>query len=163
MGLVKVSAYFGIRHNFPRRTKTLSVHPTSKTRTLSVMSWDCGLRYVFMPPVLQLGGSCALRSGGGNGGGGGGNGTVCGREELTSRLGFEAVQRLAKDGCRLLQNHNYRLPDRSQAVSRACVTWPAIEIMSGRMPAMTRFRSLLVKLTHAIVVISKQRRFQMVT
>ncbi|KAK2830273.1 hypothetical protein Q5P01_018204 [Channa striata] len=61
-----------------------------------------------------LGGVCALR--GGTGGGGG-------REELTSRLGLEAVQRLAKDGCRLLQNHNYRLPDRNQAemVGRVCL------------------------------------------
>lgn len=88
------------------------------------MSWDCGLRYVFMPPVLQLGGVCALRGGGGGGvgvggvgGGGGGGMGQCGREDLTSRLGLEAVQRLAKDGCRLLQNHNYRLPDRNQAVS----------------------------------------------
>ncbi|MEQ2161455.1 hypothetical protein GOODEAATRI_009761 [Goodea atripinnis] len=61
-----------------------------------------------------LGGMCALRDGNGSGSGGG-MGTVCGREELTSRLGLEAVQRLAKDGCRLLQNHNYRLPDRNQA------------------------------------------------
>lgn len=76
-----------------------------------VMSWDCGLRYVFMPPMLQLGGVCALRAGGGSGGGG------LAHEELTSRLGLEAVQRLAKDGCRLLQNHNYRLQDRNQAVS----------------------------------------------
>lgn len=82
------------------------------------MSWDCGLRYVFMPPALQLGGVCALRDSSSSGGGG--MGTVCGREELTSRLGLEAVQRLAKDGCRLLQNHNYRLPDRNQAVSREC-------------------------------------------
>ncbi|KAM9386327.1 rap guanine nucleotide exchange factor 5 [Pholidichthys leucotaenia] len=68
-----------------------------------------------------LGGVCALRDGGGSGGGG--MGTVCGREELTSRLGLEAVQRLAKDGCRLLQNHNYRLPDRNQAetVGRVCL------------------------------------------
>lgn len=73
-----------------------------------------------MPPVLQLGGVCALRGGGGSGGGGGGGMGTCGREELTSRLGLEAVQRLAKDGCRLLQNHNYRLPDRNQAVSREC-------------------------------------------
>lgn len=77
------------------------------------MSWDCGLRYVFVPPVLQLSGVCALRGGGG----GGGIGT-CNREELTSRLGLETVQRLAKDGCRLLQNHNHRLPDKNQAVSR---------------------------------------------
>lgn len=71
-----------------------------------------------MPPVLQLGGVCALRGGGGGSGVGGGGMGTCGREELTSRLGLEAVQRLAKDGCRLLQNHNYRLPDRNQAVSR---------------------------------------------
>lgn len=81
------------------------------------MSWDCGLRFVFVPPVLQLGGVCALRDGCG-GGSGGGKGSVCAREELTSRLGLEAVQRLAKDGCRLLQNHNYKLPDRNPAVSR---------------------------------------------
>ncbi|XP_074542649.1 rap guanine nucleotide exchange factor 5 [Halichoeres trimaculatus] len=72
-----------------------------------------------------LGGVCALRDGGGSvgGGSGGGMGTVCGREELTSRLGLEAVQRLAKDGCRILQNHNYRLPDRNQAeaVGRVCL------------------------------------------
>lgn len=97
------------------------------------MSWDCGLRYVFsVPPALQLGGVCALRDGGrigaviGGGCGGSvavGMGSVCGREELTSRLGLEAVQRLAKDGCRLLQNHNYRPPERSQteAVGRVCL------------------------------------------
>ncbi|XP_053189821.1 rap guanine nucleotide exchange factor 5 isoform X1 [Scomber japonicus] len=69
-----------------------------------------------------LSGVCTLRDGGGSGGGGG-MGTVCGREELTSRLGLEAVQRLAKDGCRLLQNHNYRLPDRNQAetLGRVCL------------------------------------------
>eukprot|EP00064_Thunnus_orientalis_P010688 superscaffoldBa00001475_g10714 len=69
-----------------------------------------------------LGGVCALRDSGGSGSGGG-MGTVCGREELTSRLGLEAVQRLAKDGCRLLQNHNYRLPDRNQAeaLGRVCL------------------------------------------
>lgn len=76
-----------------------------------------------MPPVLQLGGMCALRDGNRSGGSGGGMGTVCAREELTSRLGLEAVQRLAKDGCRLLQNHNYRLPDRNQAVSRVLLYW----------------------------------------
>ncbi|KAM7384150.1 hypothetical protein PAMA_011477 [Pampus argenteus] len=68
-----------------------------------------------------LGGVCALRDGGGSGGGG--MGTVCSRDELTSRLGLEAVQRLAKDGCRLLQNHNYRLHDRNQAeaLGRVCL------------------------------------------
>ncbi|KAM6974790.1 rap guanine nucleotide exchange factor 5 [Tautogolabrus adspersus] len=71
-----------------------------------------------------LGGVCALRDAGGSVGGGGvGVGTMCGREDLTSRLGLEAVQRLAKDGCRLLQNHNYRLPERNQAeaVGRVCL------------------------------------------
>ncbi|KAL3043979.1 hypothetical protein OYC64_003755 [Pagothenia borchgrevinki] len=101
----------------------LELHQTKLLLTVSSMSWDCGLRYVFLPPVLQLGGVCALRDGGGSGGVGGGMGTVCGREDLTSRLGLEAVQRLAKDGCRMLQNHNYRLPDRNQAeaVGRVCL------------------------------------------
>ncbi|XP_041867854.1 rap guanine nucleotide exchange factor 5 isoform X1 [Melanotaenia boesemani] len=69
-----------------------------------------------------LGGVCALRDSGGSGGSSG-MGSVCGREDLTSRLGLEAVQRLAKDGCRLLQNHNYRLSDRNQAeaVGRVCL------------------------------------------
>uniref|UniRef100_A0A3P9HWW1 Rap guanine nucleotide exchange factor 5 n=1 Tax=Oryzias latipes TaxID=8090 RepID=A0A3P9HWW1_ORYLA len=76
-----------------------------------------------------LGGVCSLRdsgdssSGGSGGGGSGGTGSVCCREELTSRLGLEAVQRLAKDGCRILQNHNYRISDRSQAeaLGRVCL------------------------------------------
>ncbi|CAL1584536.1 unnamed protein product [Knipowitschia caucasica] len=56
-------------------------------------------------------------------GGGSSMGSMCGREELTSRLGLEAVQRLAKDGCRLLQNHNYKLPERTPTdnVSRVCL------------------------------------------
>eukprot|EP00066_Takifugu_rubripes_P017901 XP_011607167.1 PREDICTED: rap guanine nucleotide exchange factor 5-like [Takifugu rubripes] len=67
-----------------------------------------------------LSGVCTLRGGGG--GGGGGIGT-CNREELTSRLGLETVQRLAKDGCRLLQNHNHRLSDKNQAeaLGRVCL------------------------------------------
>ncbi|XP_062291858.1 rap guanine nucleotide exchange factor 5 isoform X2 [Scomber scombrus] len=81
--------------------------------------------------IILLGGVCALRDGGG---GGGGMGTVCGREELTSRLGLEAVQRLAKDGCRLLQNHNYRLPDRNQATGDAL----------GRVCLKERGRDVLV-------------------
>ncbi|XP_078811512.1 rap guanine nucleotide exchange factor (GEF) 5a isoform X2 [Oryzias latipes] len=75
-----------------------------------------------------LGGVCSLRdsgdsSSGGSGGGSGGTGSVCCREELTSRLGLEAVQRLAKDGCRILQNHNYQISDRSQAeaLGRVCL------------------------------------------
>ncbi|GAA6078119.1 rap guanine nucleotide exchange factor 5 [Tachysurus ichikawai] len=58
------------------------------------MTWDCGLKYLFsLPPALQQGGVCALRS-----------------PDEFSRL--EMVQRLAKDGCRFLQNQNYRLPER---------------------------------------------------
>ncbi|KAK6327735.1 hypothetical protein J4Q44_G00033810 [Coregonus suidteri] len=48
--------------------------------------------------------------------------SVCGREELTR---LELVQRLAKDGCRLLQNQNYRVPDHrnptGEAVGRVCL------------------------------------------
>ncbi|XP_070691216.1 rap guanine nucleotide exchange factor 5-like [Pempheris klunzingeri] len=52
------------------------------------MSWDCGLRYMFsVSPVLQPGSMCILHD----------------KEDL-SRL--EMVQRLAKDGCRFLQNHS---------------------------------------------------------
>ncbi|XP_028281740.1 rap guanine nucleotide exchange factor 5-like isoform X1 [Parambassis ranga] len=52
------------------------------------MSWDCGLRYMFsVSPALQHGSKCILHE----------------KEDL-SRL--EMVQRLAKDGCRFLQNHS---------------------------------------------------------
>ncbi|XP_050931985.1 rap guanine nucleotide exchange factor 5 isoform X2 [Lates calcarifer] len=52
------------------------------------MSWDCGLRYMFsVSPALQQGSMCILHD----------------KEDL-SRL--EMVQRLAKDGCRFLQNHS---------------------------------------------------------
>ncbi|XP_071231061.1 rap guanine nucleotide exchange factor 5-like isoform X1 [Salvelinus alpinus] len=72
------------------------------------------------PPSLQLGGVCSLR---------GNVGSVCvrpdgvcGREELTR---LELVQRLAKDGCRLLQNPNYRVPDHrnptGEVVGRVCL------------------------------------------
>uniref|UniRef100_A0A8B9H5D0 Rap guanine nucleotide exchange factor (GEF) 5a n=1 Tax=Astyanax mexicanus TaxID=7994 RepID=A0A8B9H5D0_ASTMX len=66
-----------------------------RERVMGSMAWDCGLKYLFsLPPALQQSGVCGLRS----------------PDEL-SRL--EMVQRLAKDGCRFLQNPNYRLPDRS--------------------------------------------------
>ncbi|KAL0962041.1 hypothetical protein UPYG_G00334960 [Umbra pygmaea] len=67
-----------------------------------------------------LGGVCSLR-------GNVGNVCVrpdgfCGHEELTR---LELVQRLAKDGCRLLQNQNYRVPDHrnpiGEAVGRVCL------------------------------------------
>lgn len=52
------------------------------------MSWDCGLRYMFsVSPALQPGSMCILHD-----------------KEDVSRL--EMVQRLAKDGCRFLQNHS---------------------------------------------------------
>ena len=61
------------------------------------MSWDCGLRYMFsVSPALQQGSKCILHD----------------KEDL-SRL--EMVQKLAKDGCRLLQNHN-KGPERTSEV-----------------------------------------------
>ncbi|XP_075321442.1 rap guanine nucleotide exchange factor 5b isoform X2 [Odontesthes bonariensis] len=52
------------------------------------MSWDCGLRYMFsVSPALQQGNKCIMHD----------------KEDL-SRL--EMVQKLAKDGCRFLQNHS---------------------------------------------------------
>ncbi|XP_034554400.1 rap guanine nucleotide exchange factor 5-like [Notolabrus celidotus] len=71
------------------------------------MSWDCGLRYMFsVPPVLQQGSMCILHD----------------KEDL-SRL--EMVQRLAKDGCRFLQNQS-KGPERtsephSDEAVRVCV------------------------------------------
>ncbi|XP_047216502.1 rap guanine nucleotide exchange factor 5-like [Girardinichthys multiradiatus] len=53
-----------------------------------MMSWDCGLKYMFsMSPAMQQGSKCILHD-----------------KEDVSRL--ELVQRLAKDGCRFLQNHS---------------------------------------------------------
>lgn len=50
------------------------------------MAWDCGLRYVFsVSPALQQGPGTGLRN----------------RED---RSRMEMVQRLAKDGCRLLHS-----------------------------------------------------------
>jgi len=52
----------------------------------SLMAWDCGLRYVFsVSPALQQGPGAGTRD-----------------KEDISRL--EMVQRLAKDGCRLLHS-----------------------------------------------------------
>ncbi|XP_054638911.1 rap guanine nucleotide exchange factor 5-like isoform X1 [Dunckerocampus dactyliophorus] len=52
------------------------------------MSWDCGLRYFFsVSPTLQPGSMCILHD----------------KEDLSK---LEMVQRLAKDGCRFLQNHS---------------------------------------------------------
>lgn len=61
------------------------------------MSWDCGLKYVFsVPPALHQGNKCNLHD----------------KEDL-SRL--EMVQRLAKDGCRFLQNHS-KSPEKASEV-----------------------------------------------
>uniref|UniRef100_UPI0037E6FA35 rap guanine nucleotide exchange factor 5-like isoform X1 n=1 Tax=Semicossyphus pulcher TaxID=241346 RepID=UPI0037E6FA35 len=71
------------------------------------MSWDCGLRYMFsVSPALQQGSMCILHD----------------KEDL-SRL--EMVQRLAKDGCRFLQNQS-KGPERtsepqSDEAVRVCV------------------------------------------
>ncbi|XP_067112436.1 rap guanine nucleotide exchange factor 5 isoform X2 [Osmerus mordax] len=62
--------------------------------------------------TATLGGVCALREA---------VGPLCGRQELTR---LEVVQRLAKDGCRLLQNQNYKLPERTptgEAAGRVCL------------------------------------------
>ncbi|XP_056901232.1 rap guanine nucleotide exchange factor 5-like [Takifugu flavidus] len=69
------------------------------------MSWDCGLRYMFsVPPALQQRSMCILHD----------------KEDL-SRL--EMVQRLAKDGCRFLQNHSKgpERPSESDEVIRVCL------------------------------------------
>uniref|UniRef100_A0A673FZ20 Rap guanine nucleotide exchange factor 5-like n=1 Tax=Sinocyclocheilus rhinocerous TaxID=307959 RepID=A0A673FZ20_9TELE len=68
----------------------------SVSLAVTVMSWDCGLKYLFS---LQQAGVCALRA-----------------PDDFSRM--EMVQRLAKDGYRFLQNQNYRLPDRSAQVGQ---------------------------------------------
>ncbi|XP_051922285.1 rap guanine nucleotide exchange factor 5-like isoform X2 [Hippocampus zosterae] len=62
------------------------------------MSWDCGLRHMFSaPPSLQPGSMCIVHD-----------------KEEVSRL--EMVQRLAKDGCRFLQNHSKGLQRTSEPV-----------------------------------------------
>lgn len=62
------------------------------------MSWDCGLRYMFsVSPALQPGSTCVLRD----------------KEELYR---LEVIRRLAKDGCRLLQDH--KGSERSSEVRR---------------------------------------------
>ncbi|CAJ1061697.1 rap guanine nucleotide exchange factor 5-like [Xyrichtys novacula] len=67
------------------------------------MSWDCGLRYMFsVSPALQQGSMCILHD----------------KEDL-SRL--EMVQRLAKDGCRFLQNQNKGLERTSEPQSDEAV------------------------------------------
>lgn len=67
------------------------------------MSWDCGLRYMFsVSPALQQGSMCILHD----------------KEDL-SRL--EMVQRLAKDGCRFLQNHS-KGPERTCEVRYTTIT-----------------------------------------
>uniref|UniRef100_A0A3Q3M3V4 Rap guanine nucleotide exchange factor 5-like n=1 Tax=Mastacembelus armatus TaxID=205130 RepID=A0A3Q3M3V4_9TELE len=67
------------------------------------MSWDCGLRYMFsVSPALQQGSMCILHD----------------KEDL-SRL--EMVQKLAKDGCRFLQNH-------SKGPERTCESDEAVRV-----------------------------------
>ncbi|XP_077453976.1 rap guanine nucleotide exchange factor 5-like [Stigmatopora argus] len=62
------------------------------------MSWDCGLKYMFsVSPSLQPASMCIPHD----------------KEEL-SRL--ELVQRLAKDGCRFLQNHSKGLERTNEPV-----------------------------------------------
>ncbi|KAM8735476.1 rap guanine nucleotide exchange factor 5b [Acanthopagrus schlegelii] len=88
------------------------------------MSWDCGLKYMFsVSPVLQPGSMCILHD----------------KEDL-SRL--EMVQRLAKDGCRFLQNHS-KGPERtseSDEAVRVCLRERGHDVlvlqrMSSEQPA----------------------------
>ncbi|XP_008293044.1 rap guanine nucleotide exchange factor 5b [Stegastes partitus] len=92
------------------------------------MSWDCGLRYMFsVSPSLQQGGKCILHD----------------KEDL-SRL--EMVQRLAKDGCRFLQNHS-KAPERtseprSDEAVRLCLRERGHDVLvlqrvSSRQPALS--------------------------
>ncbi|KAM6909798.1 rap guanine nucleotide exchange factor 5-like [Xenentodon cancila] len=92
------------------------------------MSWDCGLRYMFsVSPALQQGSKCMTHD----------------KEEL-SRL--EMVQRLAKDGCRFLQNHSKgpekaSEPQSDEAV-RLCLRESGHDVLilqrvSSEQPALT--------------------------
>ncbi|XP_041843993.1 rap guanine nucleotide exchange factor 5-like [Melanotaenia boesemani] len=92
------------------------------------MSWDCGLRYMFsVSPALQQGNKCIMHD----------------KEDL-SRL--EMVQRLAKDGCRFLQNHS-KGPDRtsepqSDEAVRLCLRERGHNVLvlqrvSSEQPALT--------------------------
>ncbi|XP_061572627.1 rap guanine nucleotide exchange factor 5-like isoform X1 [Cololabis saira] len=92
------------------------------------MSWDCGLRYMFsVPPALQQGNKCMTHD----------------KEEL-SRL--EMVQRLAKDGCRFLQNHSKGAEKASEPQSdeavRLCLRESGHDVLilqrvSSEQPALT--------------------------
>ncbi|KAF6739792.1 Rap guanine nucleotide exchange factor 5 [Oryzias melastigma] len=92
------------------------------------MSWDCGLRYMFaVPPGLHQGNKCSFLE----------------KEDL-SRL--EMVQRLAKDGCRFLQNHS-KSPEKasepqSDEAVRLCVRESGRDVLilqrvSSEPPALT--------------------------
>lgn len=96
------------------RTHTDSIHPWSHVLSVCVMSWGCGLKYLFsLPPALQQAGVCALRA-----------------PDDFSRL--EMVQRLAKDGYRFLQNQNYRLPDRSAQVGLKTLSSESVGWLNSR-------------------------------
>ncbi|KAK2844447.1 hypothetical protein Q5P01_011106 [Channa striata] len=92
------------------------------------MSWDCGLRHMFsVSPALQQGSMCILHE----------------KEDL-SRL--EMVQRLAKDGCRFLQNHS-KSPERtcepqSDEAVRVCLRERGYDVLvlqrvSSERPALS--------------------------
>ncbi|XP_072250543.1 rap guanine nucleotide exchange factor 5-like [Leuresthes tenuis] len=92
------------------------------------MSWDCGLRYMFsVSPALQQGNKCIMHD----------------KEDL-SRL--EMVQKLAKDGCRFLQNHS-KGPERtsepqSDEAVRLCLRERGHDVLvlqraSSEQPALT--------------------------
>ena len=95
---------------------------------MGTMSWDCGLKYLFsVPPALEQGGVSSLP-----------------RPDELSRL--EMVQRLAKDGCRFLQNHNYRLPDRTAPVS---LVGPLSLQLSSCLSSIAFSSSIFTAVTHS--------------
>uniref|UniRef100_A0A8C1DQM8 Rap guanine nucleotide exchange factor (GEF) 5a n=2 Tax=Cyprinus carpio TaxID=7962 RepID=A0A8C1DQM8_CYPCA len=78
----------------------------------SLMAWDCGLRYVFsVSPALQQGPGAAIRD-----------------KEDISRL--EMVQRLAKDGCRLLHSPLRAAERPAEVRCKITVTYVLIHIYS---------------------------------
>uniref|UniRef100_A0A673FX52 Rap guanine nucleotide exchange factor 5-like n=1 Tax=Sinocyclocheilus rhinocerous TaxID=307959 RepID=A0A673FX52_9TELE len=92
----------------------------SVSLAVTVMSWDCGLKYLFS---LQQAGVCALRA-----------------PDDFSRM--EMVQRLAKDGYRFLQNQNYRLPDRSAQVGQPSLAPEPVGMATAGQGSHEEVRSL---------------------
>uniref|UniRef100_A0A8C1YN84 Rap guanine nucleotide exchange factor (GEF) 5a n=1 Tax=Cyprinus carpio TaxID=7962 RepID=A0A8C1YN84_CYPCA len=94
----------------------------SVSLAVTVMSWDCGLKYLFS---LQQAGVCTLRT-----------------PDDFSRL--EMVQKLAKDGYRFLQNQNYRLPDRSAQVGQPSLAPEPVGMVTAGQGSHEKVRYVVV-------------------